>query len=368
MGFYKVEVPYALAWGQQNKYGANATIVDQVLPEMHDYISPYWYQFPPVDPIWYPILGTFIGIVGIIAFFGNAIVIYIFISTKSLRSPSNLLVLNLAVSDFLMILGMCPIMVVNSYYQTWVFGPMMCEIYGMWGSEFGCNSILSMMTIALDRYNVIVKGISAKPFTKKKALLWIFLVWLFSLFWTLLPFFGWGRYGPEGNMTACGTDYLRSELLHRSYIFFYGLFVYFMPLFVIIYSYYFILKVGIREQAKKMNVASLRSSENANTSTEHKLAKVALVTISLWFMAWTPYLVVNFMGIFDAPPIAPLNTIWCSLFAKCSAIYNPIVYAISHPRYKAALAEKLPMLSCADTPSPAANKSDLESAETTSVA
>lgn len=31
---------------------------------------------------------------------------------------------------------------------------------------------------------------------------------------------------------------------------------------------------SMREQAKKMNVASLRSSDAANTSAEHKLAKV----------------------------------------------------------------------------------------------
>lgn len=33
----------------------------------------------------------------------------------------------------------------------------------------------------------------------------------------------------------------------------------------------------MREQAKKMNVASLRSSEAANTSAECKLAKVKLI-------------------------------------------------------------------------------------------
>lgn len=36
---------------------------------------------------------------------------------------------------------------------------------------------------------------------------------------------------------------------------------------------------GMREQAKKMNVASLRSSEAANTSAECKLAKVHYVLI-----------------------------------------------------------------------------------------
>lgn len=43
---------------------------------------------------------------------------------------------------------------------------------------------------------------------------------------------------------------------------------------------------NMREQAKKMNVASLRSAEAQNTSAECKLAKVALMTISLWFCAW----------------------------------------------------------------------------------
>lgn len=56
--------------------------------------------------------------------------------------------------------------------------------------------------------------------------------------------------------------------------------------------------------------------------------QVALMTISLWFMAWTPYLVINYVGIFEATKISPLFTIWGSLFAKANAIYNPIVYGI----------------------------------------
>lgn len=85
---------------------------------------------------------------------------------------------------------------------------------------------------------------------------------------------------------------------------------------------------SMREQAKKMNVASLRSSDTSQTSAECKLAKVALMTISLWFLAWTPYLVTNFNGIFGGANISPLSTIWCSLFAKANAVYNPIVYGI----------------------------------------
>lgn len=157
-------------------------------------------------------------------------------------------------------------------------------------------------------------------------------------------------------MTACGTDYLSHDWNTRSYIFAYGFFVYFLPLFTIIYSYFFILQAvmahekNMRDQAKKMNVASLRSAENVNQSAECKLAKVALMTISLWFMAWTPYLIINFTGLITNSKITPLATIWGSLFAKANAVYNPIIYGISHPKYRAALQKKYPALACAGEP------------------
>ncbi|KAK9503594.1 hypothetical protein O3M35_010122 [Rhynocoris fuscipes] len=343
----------AYQWGQAATGLSNRTVVDSVPPEMLHLVDPHWYQFPPMNPLWHGILGFVIGVLGIISVVGNGMVVYIFSATKTLRTPSNLLVVNLAFSDFCMMLTMSPPMVINCYYETWVLGPFMCELYALFGSIFGCASIWSMTMIALDRYNVIVKGIAAKPMTIKTALLRILFIWAFALLWTILPMVGWNRYVPEGNMTACGTDYLTKDWFHRSYILVYSFFVYFLPLFVIIYSYYFILQAvsahekQMREQAKKMNVASLRSAEAQNASTEAKLAKVALTTISLWFIAWTPYLVINYSGIFETAAISPLFTIWGSVFAKANAVYNPIVYAISHPKYKQALEKKFPSLSCA---------------------
>ncbi|XP_034938625.1 rhodopsin-like [Chelonus insularis] len=330
----------------------NQTVVDKVPDDMLHLIDPHWYQFPPMNPLWHLILGIVMVIIGIIGWCGNGVVVYVFLMTPSLRTPSNLLVVNLAFSDFLMMVIMSPPMVINCWYETWILGPLMCDIYAMVGSLCGGASIWTMTAIAMDRYNVIVKGMSGTPFTIKKALLEILLIWLFAGIWTILPIVGWNRYVPEGNMTACGTDYLTKNWISKSYILIYSIFVYYTPLFIIIYSYWFIVATvaahekAMREQAKKMNVTSLRSGEQDSTSAEAKLAKVALVTISLWFMAWTPYLVINYAGIFESAHISPLFTIWGSLFAKTNACYNPIVYGISHPKYRAALKEKLPFLVC----------------------
>lgn len=58
--------------------------------------------------------------------------------------------------------------------------------------------------------------------------------------------FLWYRYVPEANMTACGTDYLTLTWHSRSYIVVYASFAYFMPLLIIIYAYYFIVKASMK--------------------------------------------------------------------------------------------------------------------------
>ena len=60
---------------------------------------------------------------------GNGVVVYVFIMTPSLRTPSNLLVVNLAFSDFIMMGFMCPPMVICCFYETWVLGKKKIDIF-----------------------------------------------------------------------------------------------------------------------------------------------------------------------------------------------------------------------------------------------
>lgn len=335
-----------------NPFG-NTTVVDTVPEDMLHLIDAHWYQFPPMNPMWYNLVCFFNVVTGIISIVGNSTVIYVFLTTKNLRSPSNYYVVSLAVSDFTMMFCMMPPLVVNSYYQTWVFGPTYCAIYGAIGAMVGCVSIYTMVLITSDRYNVIVMGMSGTPLTTTRAMINIAISWLMASIWTFAPLLGWGRYVPEGNMTACGTDYFSMDINNLSYVHVFALYTYFIPLLYIIFAYTHIVKAvadhekQMREQAKKMGVKSLRSDKEANQkSNDCKLAKIALMTVSLWFMAWTPYCVINLAGFWKPSMVSPLFSIWGSVFAKANTIYNPIIYAISHPKYKAALYKKMPFLAC----------------------
>ncbi|XP_064084728.1 rhodopsin-like [Macrobrachium nipponense] len=333
-----------------NPYG-NLTAVDMAPNEILHMVDPHWYQFPPLNPLWYALVGLWVGVTGCLSVAGNFVVMWVFMNTRSLRTPADMLIINLAISDFLMMVTMFPPMMITCYWRTWTFGAFFCEVYGFLGSLFGCVSIWSMVWITLDRYNVIVKGVSGTPLSNSGAVMRIGGTWVASIAWCLPPFFGWNRYVPEGNLTACGTDYLTDDIFSHSYLFIYSSWVYLFPLCLTIYLYTFIIKAvanhekQMREQAKKMGVKSLRSEES-QTSTECRLAKVALMTVSLWFMAWTPYFVINYSGMLKKELVSPLYSIWGSVFAKANAVYNPIVYAITHPKYRAALEKKLPCLAC----------------------
>ncbi|XP_037945604.1 opsin Rh2-like [Teleopsis dalmanni] len=346
----------------------NGSVLDRVTPDMIHLVNQYWSRYPPLESKMSQILGVFTVAITLMSICGNFMVLYIFGGTKSLRTPANLLVINLAFSDFCMMISQSPIMVINFYYETWILGPLWCDIYAVCGSMFGCISIWSMCMIALDRYNVIVKGVSGRPMTIKLAVLKIFAIWCFATFWTITPLFGWSRYVPEGNLTACTIDYMSRSWNPRTYLIFYSCFVYYTPLLLICYAYWYIIAAvsaherAMREQAKKMNVRSLRSSEDCEKSAEAKLAKVALTTISLWFMAWTPYLIITYHGLFKIDGLTPLTTIWGATFAKTSAVYNPLVYAISHPKYRIVLKEKCPMcvVGSTDEPKPEGPNSEVQ--------
>lgn len=108
----------------------------------------------------------------------------------------------------------------------------------------------------------------------------------------------------------------------------------------------FVHEDELRQQARKMNVATLRAnSDQLQTSAEIKAAKIALMNVTLWILAWTPFAVVCMLGTWgNTSLITPLVSELPVLMAKTSAVYNPIIYALSHPKYRECLKQMYPWM------------------------
>nr|ART29954.1 opsin [Heliconius eleuchia primularis] len=285
------------------------------------------------------------------ALIGNGLVIYIFATTKSLRTSSNLLILNLAIFDFIM-MAKAPIFIYNSAMRGFAIGSLGCQIFSVMGAYSGIGASMTNACIAYDRHSTITRPLDGR-LSRGKALLMIACVWIYATPWALMPLFNvWGRFVPEGYLTSCTFDYLSNSFDTKLFVVCIFTCSCLFPMCFIIYFYSGIVKqvfaheAALREQAKKMNVESLRSNQNASAeSAEIRIAKAALTVCFLYVASWTPYGVMSLIGAFgDQQLLTPGVTMIPAVACKTVACIDPWVYAISHPKYRQELQRRMPWL------------------------
>ncbi|ROT69741.1 opsin [Penaeus vannamei] len=330
-------------------YPQGFTLMDFVPDDVKPLIHSHWSNFPPVNPMWHYMLAGIYVVLGFLSFFGNGVVMYLFLSKKRLRSPANMFVVNLAFSDFMMMLSQFPMFVTNCLSGGyWSLGAFACRVYGFLGTVFGLTSLVTLVAIGYDRYCVIVKAFDGGHISSGKAFVIIVLCWAYSVAVSIWPFFGWNSYIPEGILTSCSFDYLSHDWNVRSFGIFLFVMCYCFPLTIIIFVYSQIVgairqhEKALREQAKKMNVENLRSNADAKKqSAEVRIAKVAVANVFLWLLTWTPYAYVVMIDSMDQTKVTPLVSALPALIAKTASVYNPIMFAISHPKFRLALQEAM---------------------------
>lgn len=320
------------------------------------HIPDHWFTYPEPEPIYNYVLGLLYILFTFVALVGNGLVIWIFGTAKSLRTPSNMFVVNLAICDFVMMLK-TPIFIYNSFNLGYALGHLGCQIFATMGSFSGIGASATNVAIAYDRYRTIAKPFEGK-LSKGKAFMLIVLIWSYVTPWAIMPLLEiWNRYVPEGYLTSCTFDYLTRTQETQIFVGVMFCICYVFPMSLIIYFYAQIVshvvnhEKALREQAKKMNVESLRSNQNQqNQSAEIRIAKAAITICFLFVASWTPYAVLALIGAFgDQRLLTPGITMIPACTCKAVACLDPYVYAISHPRYRVELSKRLPWLAIKET-------------------
>ncbi|XP_063698243.1 opsin, ultraviolet-sensitive [Culicoides brevitarsis] len=299
---------------------------------LNNSINPFWLQFEPPSHTQHLTFAIIYMGMMVVGWFGNLLVIFMYIRFRSLRTPANQLVINLAVSDFFM-LCLGPAFVYNSLHEGPFVSEFVCRLYGLVGGLTGTASIATLTCISIDRYNVVVYPLNPlRSTTKLRSRIMIIGIWIYSLLFACVPFLdiGLSKYVPEGFLTACSFEYLSPSKEAKIFMFTYFVFAWVVPLTIIIYCYFYILRVVVSPK-------SIRSSKDKN-KTEIKLALVVIGVIGLWFLAWTPYSIVALLGISgNERYLTPLGSMIPAVFCKISACINPYLYAVNHPRFRSEL-------------------------------
>jgi r-opsin len=104
-----------------------------VAPEDLKQIPEHWLSFQEPEASLHYLLALLYIAFTVFALTGNGLVIWVFTAAKSLRSASNVFVVNLAICDFIM-MSKTPIFIYNSFSRGFATGILGCKIFGVLGT------------------------------------------------------------------------------------------------------------------------------------------------------------------------------------------------------------------------------------------
>ena len=241
----------------------------------------------------YPVAACYIAITAV-AIVGNLMVCYAILANKNLRNnPTNLMLLSLAVSDFLTVTLVVPFDLESLFLDgVWKHGKVMCITWQFVYLFIIPVSIFSLLAISVERYKTLSDPHywywRSRFMNKKRALIVIVIIWIYSILWALFPFMGWrGKGGPVDD-GVCMLPYTRLYNILSSFL------KIILPLqlsgvfsiltYRIIQVHHKSLKNGdlpsTQQPTKEQYVMYL---ENVKT------AKRSLVFVLALFLCWQPY-------------------------------------------------------------------------------
>ncbi|TWW55757.1 Opsin-3 Encephalopsin [Takifugu flavidus] len=86
------------------------------------------------------VVAVMLGTILLAGVFGNSVVFLVFVKYRSLRTPINLILLNISLSDILVCVFGTPLSFAASLKGRWLLGERGCEWYGFANSLFGVSN------------------------------------------------------------------------------------------------------------------------------------------------------------------------------------------------------------------------------------
>nr|XP_040058382.1 trace amine-associated receptor 13c-like [Gasterosteus aculeatus aculeatus] len=257
----------------------------------------------------------------------NLLVIISISHFKQLHTPTNLLLLSLAVSDFFMGLNM--IFQIIMIDGCWLFGDLMCSFWLILSSILFLASVGTMVLISVDRYVAICYPLHY--FTKiktKRVQVCVCLCWMFAaLIYSLLlknnlqhP----GRYNSCIGECVIDMNYIASLLdLIVTFIF---------PITVIVILYIRIFVVAVYQARAMRSHIAVVTMKATVKKPEMKAARNLGVVVVVFLICVCPYycfVLTSKSNVYTTSSV----TIVLWLF-NCNSCLNPLIYATLYPWFR----------------------------------
>ncbi|XP_034742333.1 trace amine-associated receptor 13c-like [Etheostoma cragini] len=264
----------------------------------------------------------------------NLLIIISISHFRQLHTPTNILLLSLAVSDFLVGLVLMPVEVLRQT-SCWFVDDYVCFLYNYLTSIITVSSIGNIVLISVDRYVAICDPLHYNNrITMNRVKLSVFLCWLCSVSYSFLivkddltqP----GRYNSCYGECLLVIDYvIKAVDMVLTFI---------VPVTVIVALYLRVFAVAV-SQARAMRshitavTLKLTVTPKAKRS-ELKAARTLGVLVVVFLMCFCPYYSVSLAG--DSLVNAAFASYVLFVFYSNSGL-NPVIYALFYPWFRKAV-------------------------------
>jgi hypothetical protein len=131
---------------------------------------------------------TIYSIIFLVGLVGNIMTIIIIKYNAYLRTPTNFYLLNLAVSDLMMLMCNLPLEMLEIYNRQWPLSVIFCKFRNICAEFFTCSSILTILAFTCERYFAIVHPVHLHRLSHfRRSQYIIMIIWFISLGFSL-PF------------------------------------------------------------------------------------------------------------------------------------------------------------------------------------
>ncbi|XP_061648708.1 trace amine-associated receptor 4-like isoform X1 [Phyllopteryx taeniolatus] len=266
--------------------------------------------------------------ISLITFTLNLLVIISISHFKQLHTPTNLLLLSLATSDFLVsFLMLFQIFLLDG---CWLFGDLMCAVFYVLSYVITSVSIGSMVLISIDRYVAICDSLHYHiKVSQIRVKICVYLCWFISLLFHCVCFIDILK--QPGRYNSCVGECVIVVTYAAGMTDLFFSFIGSLTVIVVLYMRVFVVAVSqVRAMRSRLRNVILRGT--TVKSSELKAARTLGVVVVVFIACIMPYFCITISGqgvLLNASSAAFI--MWLFYFNSC---LNPLIYAIFYPWFR----------------------------------
>ncbi|XP_056620923.1 trace amine-associated receptor 13c-like [Triplophysa dalaica] len=275
----------------------------------------------------------------IVTILGNSVVIISIAHFKQLQTPTNILVMSLALADLLLGVMVMPLAVVRFVSGCWYYGDAVCLLHSSFDLFLTSVSIFHLIFIAIDRYQAVCHPLQY-PTQVTIPIAWVMVL----LSWSLAALYSYGLLYSKANIEGL-DEFLASVYCIGGCTLYFNalwsvldtLFTFFVPCSVMIGLY---ARIFVVAKKHVRNIGDQHEHENkfkTSRRSERKAAKTLGIVVGAFILCWLPFFINSLIDPyinFSTPFEVFEAFVWLGYI---NSTINPIIYGLFYPWFRKTL-------------------------------